>query len=393
MATLLDQTGDLNGQQLYKFLKLYTVPDFVKNASSDAIYGHDELQPHQYADPAKRQFPCHTAAATVISTLFFLDKKAEFSKEKASLLDNRLHQYALFHGINSVIKSLKEKMASYDQNVELTDDSYALVLAPNESGSGKKERYYPLRNALEVNEAAKYLQKNSSSIPYRYRHIIADKILEKAAEYGAGLGDLDEFIHKQAGQGAAASHEVASLLFDRARLLKIAGKIDYAIEVGKLAKTVAGDAESIHDNARLVKLACLIDDVDHASGLWKSVDDLAKPEDVFFNITTKAASALRDDHLSMTTGNIYKLADIDKLKLSDVRDMMGDEFADTVSTGDMFVCPEKLAEIVPTLPRNDADLFDKLLGSVGIKPVIKEASRYGELFDSETLVELATCRK
>ncbi len=393
MATLLDQTGDLNGQQLYKFSKLYTLPEFVKQAASDDIYGESEMDLQQYADPSKKQFPCHTAAATVVSTLFFMDKKAEFSKSRANLIEARLQKFATYHGVTSVIKNLKTKLASDDADPNLPDSCFALVLSPNESGSGKLERYYPLRNGLEVKEAANYLHKQSSTIPFKYRHIIADRILTKAAEYGADVGDLDDYLHKQAGQGAAASYDVANLLFERARLLKIAGKLDYAMEVGKIAKTVAGDASTIFDNARLVKLASMIDDIDRETGLNKTIEDLVKPEDVFFNITTKAASALRDDHLSMTTGNIYKLADIDKLKLSDVRDMMGEEFADTISSGGLFVCPEKLAEIVPTLPRNDADLFDKLLGSVGIKPVIKEASHYAEHLDAETLVELAKQRK
>src|SRR5262249_49717755 len=162
--------------------------------------------------------------------------------------------------------------------------------------------------------------------PFRYRHEIAKKVLEKAGRFGAGLGDLDDFMQKQAGAGASATHEVASLLFDRARLLKLAGKVDYAVEMGKMARAVAADPAAIHDNARLVKRACLVDDTDRVTGLSRQLDDLTQPEDVFFTITQKTASKLREEHFTTTSGNIYKLTDLDVLKLADVRDMMGDDF-------------------------------------------------------------------
>lgn len=394
MINTLDQTGDVNGQQLYRLSKLYPLPPFVKKASSSDIYGDDELETHQYADVTYRRYPCHTAASTYISTLFFLDKRADFHADEARLIESRLNDFAYIHGTTERMTDLKNKVASANKvNDTINEDDFGLIIPGSSTTSGKTEYYYPLRNAIEVKKAAENLQKYRDVIPYHDRQSIAVKLLDKAFEYGAGLGDLDDFVHKQAGHGAAASIDVAQLLFDRARLLKRAGKMDHAVEVARLAKVVAADPDTIQDNDRLVKLASLIDEVDHTTGLNNFVDDLVKPEDVFFNITEKIASKLREEHVATTSGNIYKLADIDQLKLNDVRDLMGADFADAISTGGLFVSPEKIADIVPTLPRSDAELFDRLLNSVGISPVAKEAAHNAVKLAAEDLTALAELHK
>ena len=72
--------------------------------------------------------------------------------------------------------------------------------------------------------------------------------------------------------------------------------------------------------------------------------------------------------------------------------MMGTDFADAISAGGLFVSSEKLAEIVPTLPRGDAELFDRMLNSVGIHPVAKEAAHTRGGFDDADLRALAGMR-
>lgn len=396
MIQALDQTGDINGQQLYRLSKLYPLPDFVKKASADSVYGNDQLEAHQFGDPAMRQYPCHTASSTYISTLFFMDKRAALNPDRAAFIEGRLDDFAFLHGISERIDQLKEKLAMATKpkpDAELSDDAYALILSAEESRSGKVERHYPMRNALEVKKCAEYLKEFSHEFPYKYRQKMASAILDLAGKYGAGLGDLDTFLEKQAGRGAAATQEVGELLFSRARLLKRAGKMDYAIKMAEIAKTVTGRDKALQDQDQLVKLACLIDDVDRETGLNRLVGDLPRPEDVFFNLTEKVASQLRNEHFSTRSGNIYKLADVDGLKLADVRDMMGQDFADAISTGGLFVSPEKIADVIPTLVKGDTELFERLLTSVGISPMAKEAAHAHDGFDIEDYKTLAGLHK
>jgi len=387
----IDQTGDLNGQQLYRLSKLYPLPEFVKKASSQDIFGSDDLETHQYADPAHRLFPCHTAPATYVSTLFFMDKRAELSPEACEQVDARLDQFAFMYGIGERIADLREKIATaIDANIELTDDDYALVLSAGESPSGVKEAYYPLRNALEVKRAAEYLSENRDAIPYEYRHRMATSILKKANVVGAGLGDLDEFLLKQAGEGACLASEVVELLAERAILLRRGARPELAEQIEKMAAAIAKQPAVAQDSEQLVEIANIIDQVDRASGLKARYDDLTCPEDVFFSITSKVASQIRNEHVSTTSGSIYRLDDMDALKVSDVKDVMGDDFAEAISTSGLFISPEKLAEVAPTLPRGDAELFDQLLNSVGITPVAKEAAHVANRLEKEDLIRLAS---
>ena len=47
-------------------------------------------------------------------------------------------------------------------------------------------------------------------------------------------------------------------------------------------------------------------------------------------------------------------------------------FAERVSSGGLFVDAEKLAEELVTLPRNDANLFDRLVDGLGVKTAYKQ---------------------
>jgi hypothetical protein len=71
---------------------------------------------------------------------------------------------------------------------------------------------------------------------------------------------------------------------------------------------------------------------------------------------------------------VYKKAELESIKLDEIKDLFGNEFADRVSSGGLFVDSEKLAEELATLPRGDAGLFDKLVDGLGIKTAYKQAS-------------------
>ena len=93
------------------------------------------------------------------------------------------------------------------------------------------------------------------------------------------------------------------------------------------------------------------------------------------------------------SGNIYKRADFNSASLDGIRDVMGEDFAEAISAGGLYVSEEKLAEVLPTLPRGDAELFDQLLQSMGIFPVAKEAATKSGGFNNEELLVLAGAHK
>lgn len=390
----LDQNNDKNGQQLYRLSRLTNLPHFVKSANSEEIYGNDELENYQFADRVHRQFPCHTAAATYISALFFMDKKAELSEDMASMLEHRIDDFAFLHGILDRISVLKEKITTEEKNAKaLSDSDYALILDPQESGSGKKEYYWPMRNILEVKKAAEALQTYQKDITYAQRQKIASRILDKVNEFNVDLSDLLSFVEKQAGLGSTTVYDVVNMLTERSKLLKFAGKHDYANKLAEMTEKISTNPLCIHDDGQLIKLASLVDMIDRESGLDKWISDLKPVENILFSLNVKMASDFRTNHFSMPSGNIYNLNDIDKLKLGDIKATLGNDIAEAMSAGNLLLSPEKVAEVAPTLPREDANLFDKLLSERGIKPIAKEAEHNPTRIEPEDWLTLSQLYK
>jgi hypothetical protein len=124
--------------------------------------------------------------------------------------------------------------------------------------------------------------------------------------------------------------------------------------------------------AGMQKIANLIDSVDREFKLQK-MSSLGKPEDLF-SFTVKQASEFSNDSVQLTTGSIYKKSDLASLPSEGLRDILGEEFVNRVSTGGLMLDTEKLAEELRTLPRVDAKLFERLADSASVKPFGKEAS-------------------
>jgi hypothetical protein len=93
-----------------------------------------------------------------------------------------------------------------------------------------------------------------------------------------------------------------------------------------------------------------------------------------------------------TTGSVYDLDDVAKLRTQQVRHYLGDDLAGAIDGDGLHVDVTKLAEVIPTLPLGDARTFDQLCQDVGIRPFVKEAgARTG--FTREDLRALATAHR
>lgn len=121
-------------------------------------------------------------------------------------------------------------------------------------------------------------------------------------------------------------------------------------------------------------MAALMDQFDRDCRLNTLYDEggLERPEDALFSITEKVASEFLNTHTQTTTGAIYEKTALEKLSLDDITRWMGDEFAQEVATGGVFVDMDKLAELLPTMPRDDAEMFERMTAEAGINPMAYE---------------------
>jgi hypothetical protein len=367
---VIDQTLDHNGQSIYRIISSFGAPDFVKLASQVDLCGEENTPPHLFADMTRRKFPCHSPAATWMSAAFFHEKRSEYAPLLAESIATKINESARFFKIGNDVQALIDKItkAAETDETKLPDDTFAMVF---DDVTGAKERRLPLRNAGEVKAAAQWLCKYRDDLPFESRRQIADKIMSKAVKFGADIQEQRDAMEKMAGLGACSAKDAVALINTR---INIKGHThrpsELQQEMQKLATVISTNPEQMRHFGMLTKLASIIDLFDRTNGLQHKYDTLlARPEDVLFGVTEKVAAELSDELIGNTlTGNYYKRADLQRLPVNVFGDSLGENFIDAVSTANAWLDTEKLARIIPTLPLNDAELFDAVVAENGVPP-------------------------
>lgn len=391
MSDFIDQSRDLSGRETHRLTTLYAMPEFVKSASQPQLCGPPSASgvlgvatlDHLYGDPEKNLFPCHTKAATFLSTVFFMDQRLGMNDEYAAMVESRLNKSAAYFSIVPEVREIKAKMASdmFNDIAKLPNSDFAYVCG--------NERHLPLRNAGEVKAAADWFAKYRDQFKFHDRQKVASRLLAKATEIGASLGDHVEMLEKTAGHGMCSAAAMLTLLENRAMLIKRAYP-ELAAQLDVLRRSVAERNEQAREQDFREKVATAIDDLDRLTHLNREyANGLPRAEEVLFELNEKVASDIKNDFVSLTTGNIYEKAAFAKLDLPTVQEWMGREFAQDVSAGGLLLDVEKMAAAVSSLSHSDAQMLDKLLAHVDITPYAKEAQHAGPLLSREKLLEFA----
>ena len=121
-ALIIDAASDTNREELARMVKLYEIPDFVKQANLDFTMNPDGISINSYADPVRRKFACHTAAATWVSGMYFHEKKAEYHPKDRQRIESRLESYVDYWRIRPAYNTLV-KEANNLISQELPDSS------------------------------------------------------------------------------------------------------------------------------------------------------------------------------------------------------------------------------------------------------------------------------
>lgn len=379
MGTVLDQTADTNYQKLYQFSKLYVFPEYVKQADPRLLSpeSYADAPSRLFADTRNRQFPIDTKAATWLSALNFLEAKAEMHPKIAEWIGQRLDQYIEYHDIEDDIKQLRVKHAELhsDSTSQLPDSCFMLVTVK----SGSKEREYPMRNAVECKKAAEWFLTYRDTFDFDHRRVMAQKLLNKVAEYGAGVGRAAILeLEKHAGFGVYDPREAAVMLRNRAKAASAKTMPELRLGLLKLADQVETNPAMAIDPAMSAELCRTVDQFDRATGLAGKYDgSLPRPEDVIFGASTKLASEFTREAVELANGSIFEREQLGKVPLRNVRDLFGNKFAESVADG-LMTDTNKLAKVASTLPRRAADTLEGMLGEIGETPIAKQASgRHG----------------
>lgn len=369
----VDAVDDSNHQLLFKLSKLVPMPDFVKSAASVDAEEAAQLPRVVFADSVNRKFPCHTKAATWLSQLYFLESRHQYPTRRAAEVQDRINKAAAYFAIGGMTKAAKESWEQHNNPAapDLPDGDYAIVI----DYEGAKVRRLPISNAENVKMAAQQLYQKRADYPYEWRIIAARKILHKAAELNAPISpELGEYLCKAAGFGSTMSKEAATKLGYRVLMLPKTAK-DVRAKAAKLATTIA-KLDDFPPPAQLIKLAAIVDRLDREHGIHRHYGEgVETPEEMFFNVTEKRASAIGTTLFELTTGTAISKDMLHRCDLQKVAGALGQDFVKAVMSADSLdIDMDKFAAVARTLPRNDALILERALQSAGIPITQPEAA-------------------
>lgn len=371
-----DQSRDITGETLAAIRGKRSLPDFVKTASESQRCGIPEiLLQHTYAYTASRNYPCHTAAATWLSAAYFQEKRAQWSPAIAASIESRLQDAAAYWNITAAVTDILTDKPVEKQAAE----DYAVV---EYAADGTTRQQYPLRNPTEIKQAAAWLTQYRDDLQREDRQRVAANILRAAEKQAAALDEADDLC-RMAGYGFCAPSTIADAWRSRAtRVQRL--RPDLADAAMKLAAAVIAPDVGIMDRDVRQKLAASMEQFDQVTGLTRHYrDGLERPDDVIFRITEKTAGDLRDTLFATTSGAVYEKSALHSVTAANLTDWLGEDIAEAASdfTGQLDL--EKLASVLGTLPRPDAEIFDRMAQSLSISPVSKFGSRAARLTETE----------
>jgi hypothetical protein len=311
--------------------------------------------------------------------------------DNAAKAQERILSCGRIHGIDAQLVDLQQKFASHvlvaNSEDALGDDDFAIIYA----GPSGRERHYPLRNGKEVKEAADYLLRYRDRFPFELRQQFADRILVKQASLGASLpDDVQEVLEKQAGRGAGLAKDAAQMILHRVKIARLSHGRDPDVlrEMLVLAEKIARHPSQLRSPGARCKVAAVVDTFDRTHGLVRYGDGYPRPEDVLFALTREKMASCAREHVGLGTGNIYKMADLERAPLGEMRGLFGDAFSDQLTSDGLCVDSEKAAAVLPNLRPADANAMDRFLYQSGIKPIAWEPTARSTAISNEFLKQI-----
>ena len=312
--------------------------------------------PGRYA--GLHRFPKESKEQVVLSYAMLRGANTDLAAEQREAIAKELMKRADYLGVAAQLHGI--------DRIEATK-SAAVVNEPDDSDfaycrNGERRLY--IGTAAHVEKAAAYLEKHRTEFEYQVRRQIARNILAKAAEHEAQreLG-LKSRLESTAGDALVTREFATSEL---SRIAKTAAMLGSCVEV----RTALAVASSLAEAGKLDKAAAF---VDAAQRVDSRVADGRPIEDLLFFATAEKSAATLDQHVALTTGEVYSRDRLDGLPIAAVEDRLGTELARSLSKDGIFIDGGLASDILPIVPRSDAAALSSVFSELGVDPVIKEA--------------------
>lgn len=293
-----------------------------------------------YADRDNKKFPCHTKEATLINYAYFVDQRDEYSKADRDAVQQRFDQKLAFWDIADAKADIEETVT------KTAEVKFAMVIG--------EDKLFGYQDKESLVKAASEFYANRYKFPYTERKTAARKILMEGEKVAAQFPEeVSLFMRKAAGWAIPSKEGIVSVLHRRAfdTQYKNAEALD---KLAAAANEIIGDEAKVYDLEKVATFISAVDAYDRLTKVARRYADYGTPEEYVFSSedVAKTASELHKT-VRLTNGSDITLSDsfFEKLSSADpelAKSIMGNH--------------EKAAEILPTLPRPDADYLLETCG-------------------------------
>jgi hypothetical protein len=366
----MDQSRDRLDECLYRIVSLHNPPEYVKSASEADLKADALTSGHLFAEPTTRAYPAHTRAAAWLSAAYLCEKRGELDPAQFARIEKRLTDFAGFWEIDEDLAALRASYAPIEKDAAADMAVGDIEIIVN----GETHRVCPVRNEWEFKAATDWLQEHEDKLPPDQRRVIAQGLQGRAHAQFHSLPVKQPLLYRLAGDGACTPKQAAQLVAERIDRAESTKRKSLARDLVKLACELDKAALEDMTPETLHKLEDYLVTVDREIGLEPFYDKSAsRPRDVLYAIDQPTIEKFASAHVRTTTGTLYHVADFEKLSLDQLREHLGEELAEAATDDGCLVDTVKLAELVETLPRGDAQIFDDLCAGLGIALVSKRA--------------------
>lgn len=177
---MIDIHNDDNLEILTKISQEEGLPDFVKQADVSLMASPSELPKEAFAIESKRLYPMFDKASTWLSSRYFTKSAKGIPEPTRTAVGNKLKKACSAFGITWPKEKAKEV-------VKLAESDYALV----DEHNGRKILRYPINTKENVEASIYKFSSEYALYPPDWRKKAAERLLEKAGEYGIKFGPKD----------------------------------------------------------------------------------------------------------------------------------------------------------------------------------------------------------
>jgi hypothetical protein len=357
---MIDPVSDMGLAHFHQITKVIDLPDFVKEGSVPTPEEVERLPHTSFADQIGKKFPVHTKEACYLSYAYFLRQKDSFTKRAASRIERKFNDMARFWDIEPSMDKLADDLKPKTEKKASTEEDYALTVQHN----GTPLHYFPINNRKAVAKSAGELVANRGSFTYEMRKEAAQKLMGAYIREGFPISSVPDTIQSMAGYGLTTKEAAIREISRRVNFAKTTMEKKAAEPMKLMADQLKKSGEEILTAETLTKVAKVIDVYDRCMNVTVHYgNQFEYPEDVLFKFTKSAADKVKNELVTMQNGSSYWLQDLEKA--SEAFNSLGDMKSDFVDmTGRLDL--HKVADIVPTLPRPDADLLEAAISECGV---------------------------